>query len=133
MGRYNGGMHKHGLLQRLEKCREVLNACIDTVLNERVCKEDMEEALPICEFLLKAAREELNATDETSYDADTEELYDRSVEYVTVTQKASCSLLQKKFRIGYGRAARIMDMMVEREVITPASKTGRHKVLPSVE
>ena len=64
-------------------------------------------------------------------DAD-DELYQTAVETVRRQNKASISLLQRKMRIGYGRAARLMDMMEERGVVGPA-KEGSSKprdVLP---
>ena len=61
-----------------------------------------------------------------------DELYQTAVETVRRQNKASISLLQRKMRIGYGRAARLMDMMEERGVVGPA-KEGSSKprdVLP---
>lgn len=49
------------------------------------------------------------------------ELYTRCVQLVITERKASTSLLQRRFSIGYGRAAKIMDMMEKRGVIGPAS------------
>lgn len=49
------------------------------------------------------------------------ELYTRCVQLVITERKASTSLLQRRFSIGYGRAAKIMDMMEQRGVIGPAS------------
>ncbi|MYA94042.1 MAG: DNA translocase FtsK, partial [Chloroflexi bacterium] len=61
-----------------------------------------------------------------------DENYQSAVELVRRLDKASISLLQRKLRIGYGRAARLMDMMEERGVVGPA-KEGSSKprdVLP---
>lgn len=44
---------------------------------------------------------------------------------VVNTQKASTSLLQRKLRIGYGRASRLMDMMEEKGIIAPSDGTNR--------
>ncbi len=52
---------------------------------------------------------------------DDAELYTRCVQLVITERKASTSLLQRRFSIGYGRAAKIMDMMESRGVIGPAS------------
>ena len=59
-------------------------------------------------------------------------LYQTAVEMVRREERASISLLQRKLRIGYGRAARLMDMLEERGVVGPA-KEGSSKprdVLP---
>lgn len=61
-----------------------------------------------------------------------DDLYQTAVEMVRRLDRASISLLQRKMRIGYGRAARLMDMMEERGVVGPA-KEGSSKprdVLP---
>ena len=49
------------------------------------------------------------------------ELYTRCVNMVVTERKASTSLLQRRFGIGYGKAARMMDLMEQRGVIGPAS------------
>ena len=54
-----------------------------------------------------------------------EELYTRCVNLVVTERKASTSLLQRRFGIGYGKAARIMDMMEKRGVISPAQGANR--------
>ncbi len=53
------------------------------------------------------------------------ELYTRCVALVVSERKASTSLLQRRFSIGYGRAAKIMDMMEERGVISPPQGATR--------
>ena len=64
--------------------------------------------------------------DEVAGDADSEEeLYQQVLEFVVRTQRASASLLQRKFKIGYNKAARMIDTLEERGVIGPA--TGNSK------
>lgn len=61
-----------------------------------------------------------------------DELYDKAVELVRRLDKASISLLQRRLRIGYTRAARLIDVMEARGVVGP-SKDGSSKprdVLP---
>jgi len=61
-----------------------------------------------------------------------DELYDKAVELVRRLDKASISLLQRRLRIGYTRAARLIDVMEARNVVGP-SKDGSSKprdVLP---
>jgi TIR domain-containing protein/DNA translocase FtsK/SpoIIIE-like protein len=52
-----------------------------------------------------------------------DELYKEAVDLVTRSNKASNSLLQRRLRIGYTRAARLIDLMVVRGVILPTSDT----------
>jgi len=64
---------------------------------------------------------------------DEDELYQTAVDMVRRLEKASISLLQRRLRIGYTRAARLVDMMEERGVVGPP-KDGSSKprdVLPS--
>ena len=53
------------------------------------------------------------------------ELYTRCVQLVVTERKASTSLLQRRFSIGYSRAAKIMDMMEENGIISPPSGATR--------
>ena len=65
-------------------------------------------------------------------DPQEDELYQTAVDMVRRLDKASISLLQRRLRIGYTRAARLMDMMEERGVVGPP-KEGSSKprdVLP---
>ncbi|MBQ3297742.1 MAG: DNA translocase FtsK [Bacilli bacterium] len=54
-----------------------------------------------------------------------DELYDEIVDFVVKTQKASASLLQRKFKIGYNKAATMIDLLEENGIIGPA--TGNSK------
>ncbi len=53
------------------------------------------------------------------------ELYTRCVQLVVTERKASTSLLQRRFSIGYSRAAKIMDLMEENGVISPPTGATR--------
>ena len=54
-----------------------------------------------------------------------EELYTRCVNLVVTERKASTTLLQRRFRIGYGKAAEIMELMEMRGVVAPATNSSR--------
>ena len=68
-----------------------------------------------------------DASDETIED-DTE-LYEAIRAHVIETQRASTSYIQRKFKLGYARAARIMDMLEERGVIGPGQGAKPRDVL----
>lgn len=55
--------------------------------------------------------------DEMEANDDQDELYEEVRAFVITEQKASTSLIQRRFKVGYGRAARIMDQLEERGVI----------------
>ena len=58
-----------------------------------------------------------------------DEFLPEAIEVVVQAQQASVSMLQRRFRIGYNRAARIIDMMEERQIIGPADGSRPRQVL----
>ncbi len=58
-----------------------------------------------------------------------DELYDRAVAFVAHEGKASTSFIQRQFRIGYNRAATIIDRMEKAGVISAANHVGKREVL----
>ena len=54
-----------------------------------------------------------------SMDEGDDDMWKDAVQVVVTAGKASTSLLQRKLRIGYGRASRLMDIMEERGIIGP--------------
>ena len=60
-------------------------------------------------------------------------LYNDIVEFVISTGKASASLLQRKFKLGYNRAARIIDLLEERGIIGPQNGSKPREVLVKFE
>ncbi len=60
---------------------------------------------------------------------DLDPLFDRAVQFVTETQRVSISGIQREFRIGYNRAARIVEEMEESGIISEPFSDGRREVL----
>ena len=60
-------------------------------------------------------------------------LYNDIVEFVITTGKASASLLQRRFKLGYNRAARIIDLLEERGIIGPQNGSKPREVLVKLE
>ncbi len=56
-----------------------------------------------------------------------DELVDKAIELVRRTQRASASLLQRRLRIGFPRAARLLDELEERGVVGPAQGGGKDR------
>ncbi|MEC0235887.1 DNA translocase FtsK [Paenibacillus kribbensis] len=73
--------------------------------------------------------------EEVSADADEmlDELYDQAVNIILEAKQASVSLLQRRMRIGYTRAARLIDSMEARGVIGPYEGSKPREVLISIE
>lgn len=60
-------------------------------------------------------------------------LYDQIVEFAIQTGKVSASLLQRRFKVGYNRAARIVDLLEERGIVGPANGSKPREVLVKIE
>ena len=56
-------------------------------------------------------------------------LYDEAVAFVLETRKVSASSIQRKFSIGYNRAARIVDSMEEAGLVSSMGKSGKRELL----
>ncbi|MDD4914299.1 MAG: DNA translocase FtsK 4TM domain-containing protein [Methylococcales bacterium] len=64
-----------------------------------------------------------------SQDSETDALYDEAVQFVTESRKASISSVQRRFKIGYNRAARIIEDMENAGVVSPSESNGSREVL----
>ena len=60
-------------------------------------------------------------------------LYNEIVDFAISTGKVSASLLQRRFRLGYNRAARIVDLLEERGIIGPPNGSKPREVLIKME
>ena len=79
----------------------------------------------------------LTSADELATDGDSESgasaeadaLYDQAVEIVVKSRRASISLVQRHLRIGYNRAARLVEQMERAGVVTPMQGNGNREVI----
>ena len=62
-------------------------------------------------------------------EGDEDELFNQAVEIIKAEGKSSTSFLQRKLQIGYNRAARIIDMMEEKSIVSKANHVGKREVL----
>nr|WP_314369444.1 DNA translocase FtsK 4TM domain-containing protein [uncultured Acinetobacter sp.] len=62
-------------------------------------------------------------------DPNRDALYDQCVSFVLETRKASTSSLQRKFSLGYNRAARIIDQMEENGIVSSMGANGKRDIL----
>ena len=67
--------------------------------------------------------------DDAALESGDDPLYDRAVALVASERKASTSFIQRRLQIGYNRAARIIETMEERGVVSPANHVGKREVL----
>ena len=70
-----------------------------------------------------------NDNDESVLNSETDELYNQALDIIKSEGKASTSFLQRKLQIGYNRAARIVDMMEEKGIVSKANHVGKREVL----
>ena len=71
----------------------------------------------------------LEAEGSDSDDAEQDALYDEAIQFVTETRKASISAVQRRFKIGYNRAARLVEAMESAGVVTSMGSNGAREVL----
>lgn len=76
----------------------------------------------------KTPKEEANVSSGNIEDGD-DPLYNEIVEFAVKTGKISASLIQRKYRLGYNRAARIIDLLEERGIIGPQNGSKPREVL----
>jgi S-DNA-T family DNA segregation ATPase FtsK/SpoIIIE len=62
-------------------------------------------------------------------DAESDPLYDQAVAIVLKTRRASISLVQRHLRIGYNRAARLIEQMERAGMVSPMQTNGNREVL----
>ena len=104
-----------------------------------------EDVLKIVDFCIKQQKatydenfmnldkkEEKTSIDKDDVDND-DPLYGEIVEFVIKNGKASASLLQRRFKLGYNRAARIIDLLEERGIIGPQNGSKPREVLVSLD
>lgn len=108
---------------------EELEALVEYTVNQQKAQYDEK-------FMnLSLAKDQGNAgggvksTDE-EYD---DPLYNDIVEFVITTGKASASLLQRRFKLGYNRAARVIDLLEERGIIGPQNGSKPREVLVKLD
>ncbi|OSI14096.1 cell division protein FtsK [Neisseria dumasiana] len=71
----------------------------------------------------------LETTNIVNPNANSDELFDQAVAFVLETRKTSISSLQRQLRIGYNRAANLMQALEDAGVVSPADVGGSRKIL----
>jgi DNA segregation ATPase FtsK/SpoIIIE, S-DNA-T family len=71
--------------------------------------------------------------EEDAFDPDEDPLLDKAIEVVVQTQTASVSLLQRRLRVGYTRAGRLIDMLERRQIISGYEGSKPRRVLVEPE
>lgn len=76
--------------------------------------------------------EEGNEEDDGDLGSD-EELYSKALDVLKSTRRASTSMLQRRLRIGYNRAARIMEIMEEKGIVGPENGSSPREIIGDLD
>ena len=98
------------------------------------CRTQREQELD--ESLLdlpEAFEDDVHDDAEGEFDPDEDPLLDKAIEVVVQTQTASVSLLQRRLRVGYTRAGRLIDMLERRQIISGYEGSKPRRVLVEPE
>ncbi|WP_198942574.1 DNA translocase FtsK [Methyloprofundus sedimenti] len=92
---------------------------------------DYLKSLGKANYLSEITREEPaeNTTTLESVQDETDELYDDAVSFVLETGRASISSVQRRFKVGYNRAARMIDQMEDENIVSEPEGNGSRRVL----
>jgi S-DNA-T family DNA segregation ATPase FtsK/SpoIIIE len=91
------------------------------------CRGQREQQLD--ESLLEAPSAREQEGEDGEFDPDEDPLLDRAIEIVVQTQTASVSLIQRRLRVGYTRAGRLIDMLERRGIISGYEGSKPRRVL----
>ncbi len=82
----------------------------------------------------KEADDEENGTEDDDGDlGDDSELYEQALDVLKTSKRASTSMLQRRLRIGYNRAARIMEIMEEKGIVGPENGSSPREILVDLD
>ncbi|MEW5909052.1 MAG: DNA translocase FtsK [Thermodesulfobacteriota bacterium] len=108
------------------RLQRIHGAYISEVELTRISEFLKEQKSPqYLEDVTRMPREEIDDMDPEAHD----ERYDDAVALVTRTRQASISMIQRHLRIGYNRAARIVEMMEKEGVVGPSDGVKPREVL----
>ena len=103
------------------------------------CFVDEDEVHEVVDFLKAQGRPVYNLdilkpreeedSDGGGGDEPVDEMYDRAVALVAETRQASISMIQRRLRVGYNRAARMVEQMEREGVVGPPDGTNKREVL----
>ncbi|MEA1986414.1 MAG: DNA translocase FtsK [Candidatus Marinimicrobia bacterium] len=106
----------HNAFLRLEEIENVL---------EHIKEQPKEED----EFILPTAKEKEEAEKITIDGGDKDNLFDEAMRLVITHQQGSISLIQRRLKVGYSRAARMIDQLEEAEIVGPFTGSKAREVL----
>lgn len=92
-------------------------------------KPQYEEEILISNMAEQNSSASLTGIESNDYDNEQDPLYDEAVKIVTESRRASISGIQRRLKIGYNRAARMVETMETAGVVGPQETSGNREVL----
>ena len=112
---------------------EEIKKVVDYTINQQKAHYDETFIMSDEEMHATTMVNETSSSNPHEKDATEEPLYNEIVEFVVTQGKASASLLQRRFRLGYNRAARAIDLLEERGIVGPQNGSKPREVLIKLE
>jgi len=95
-------------------------------------KDEISDDIALSEGTISPDKSIFESALDVDPDAEEDEMYEEARQCVIEAGKASTSYLQRKLKLGYARAARLMDMLEERGVIGPGDGAKPREVLEKI-
>ena len=81
------------------------------------------------ELVLESVREQTTLDTDSGDNADDDELLNEAIKLVVIHQQGSISLIQRRMKVGYSRAARLIDRMEQLGVVGPFTGSKAREVM----
>jgi DNA segregation ATPase FtsK/SpoIIIE, S-DNA-T family len=114
---------------RLQRVQGAYVAEEEIALVVEQCRHQREQELDESLLELPEVFEDEVGAEDGEFDPDEDPLLDKAIEIVVQTQTASVSLLQRRLRVGYTRAGRLIDMLERRGIISGYEGSKPRRVL----
>jgi S-DNA-T family DNA segregation ATPase FtsK/SpoIIIE len=114
---------------RLQRVQGAYVSEEEVALVVEACRGQREQELDETMLELPEAFAEDDSDDHGEFDPDEDPLLDKAIEIVVQAQTASTSLLQRRLRVGYTRAGRLVDMLERRGIISGYEGSKPRRVL----
>jgi S-DNA-T family DNA segregation ATPase FtsK/SpoIIIE len=111
------------------KLQRIQGAFVTEEETARITSHWAKQGKPEFEAELLEVHEEKGVEAEGDYDPDSDDLLDEAIRVVVETETASVSMIQRRLRVGYTRAGRLIDMLERRGVISGYEGSKPRQVL----
>ncbi|MFH1533904.1 MAG: DNA translocase FtsK 4TM domain-containing protein [Nitrospirota bacterium] len=102
--------------EEIERITNRIKLTIEPDYNENITSSD-------------TARQKLNGIPDSKAGVDDDSLYEAAFQLVQETRKASASLFQRRLKVGYARAARLVDLLEDNGIVGPSDGAKPRKIL----